>query len=88
MSAATRVTPGKTNRRTTQLSPAQIADPQNCEQIMVVVLMWFIHSNRELIDCVILPLREAHLKALLIEVPHHVGDEVFGSLEVWRINAS
>ena len=50
--------------------------------------MWFIHSNRELIDCVILPLREAHLKALLIEVPHHVGDEVFGSLEVWGINAS
>lgn len=32
--------------------------------------------------------REAHLEALLIDLPHHVGDEVFGSLEVWGINAS
>lgn len=32
--------------------------------------------------------RETHLKALLIEVLHHVGDKVFGSLEVRGINAS
>lgn len=47
-----------------------------------------VHSNRELIDHTSLPLREAYLKALLIEVLHHVGDEVFGSLEVWGVNAS
>lgn len=33
-------------------------------------------------------LKEAHLKTLLIEVLHHVEDEVFGPLEVLGLNAS
>ena len=53
------------------------------------VLKQFVHSGgRRPTSCVNPALREAHLKALLIKVLHHVVDEVFGFLEVWGINAS
>lgn len=48
----------------------------------------FVKSKRELTDHTRLILWESHLKALVREVPYHVGDEVFGSLEVWRVNAA
>lgn len=55
---------------------------------MVAVLGCLFIAIKRATDCVHLAPREAHLKALLIDLPHHVGDEVFGSLEVWGINAS
>lgn len=53
------------------------------------VLKQFVHNGgRQPTSCVNPALREAHLKALIVKVRHHIVDEIFGFLEVGGLNAS